>query len=177
MLKERWKRLAGWWWDVRTRSRRREAALSEMMQRHQATIENVRALRARNRQLEAEIERGFANAGQPGLSPAEIERLAILSECCGQVVQAVGKVSRFGWQSQSPYGGKTNLVALEREIGNLRAIVTLMIDCKDVRLGDVQSWQKAKKAALEKWTIYQECSMPREEQLAMMDAIEQGAMR
>lgn len=176
-VRARWKRVSCWWWDLRTRRARREATIRELMSRHEATVHEVRRLRQLNRQLEAERERENVCAGLPGLSPAEIERLAILAEECGEVVQAVGKVLRHGWESQSPYGGKTNRVALEREIGNVRAIVNLMLDSRDVRLGDVQSWQRSKRVALEKWTHYQECSMPREDQLAMMEAIEAGGGR
>ncbi|UWZ84635.1 hypothetical protein [Occallatibacter riparius] len=108
----------------------------------------------------------------PGLTPAEIERLALLAEECGEAVQAVCKVLRHGWESQSPYGGKTNRVALEREIGNVRAVVNLMLDEKDVRLGDVQAWQRAKRGQIVKWTHHQACSMPRDEQLAMIELIQ-----
>ena len=66
------------------------------------------------------------------MSPGEIERLAILAEECGEVAQAVGKVLRFGWEGQSPYGGRVNRVALEREVGNLRAIVNLMLDSRTI---------------------------------------------
>jgi uncharacterized membrane protein YccC len=54
------------------------------------------------------------------LSEAEAERLAILAEECGEVIQAVGKVLRHGYESnnkgQLP---ETNRQALEREIGDL----------------------------------------------------------
>lgn len=116
-------------------------------------------------------ERTAALAGLPGLTPAETERLAMLAETCGEVVQAVGKVLRHGWESQSPYGGRPNRVSLEREIGQVRAIVNLMLDSGDVELGKLQAWQRSKRVALGKWTHHQECSMPREEQLAMMQAI------
>lgn len=121
-------------------------------------------------------EREAAAADLPGLTPAEIERLAMLAEECGEVVQAVGKILRHGWESQSPYGSKTNQVALEREIGNVRAIVGLMLDSRDLRLGDIQHWQRSKRAALAKWTHHQACSMSREEQLAMIRAIELDRM-
>jgi NTP pyrophosphatase (non-canonical NTP hydrolase) len=110
----------------------------------------------------------------PGLSPGEVERLAILAEECGEVSQAIGKVLRFGWESTSPYGGRPgrpNRGALEREIGNVRAIVNLMIDAGDLDLAELQSWQRTKRTGLAKWTIYQSISMPREEQLAMLRAI------
>ncbi len=119
----------------------------------------------------AELESPL-DAQLPGLTGSEIERLAILAEECGEVVQAVGKVLRHGWESQSPYGSKPNRVALEREIGNVRAVVNLMLDAGDVRLGDVQAWQRAKRLSLEKWTHHQACSMSREAQLEMIRAIE-----
>lgn len=127
----------------------------------------VAELRARVAVAEDEF-----GASVPGLSDAEIERLAILAEECGEVVQAVGKVLRHGWDSQSPYGGKPNRQALERELGNVRAIVTLMLDAGDVRLAELQAWQRRKREQAEKWTHHQECSMPREAQLEMMRGIE-----
>lgn len=84
------------------------------------------------------------SVGLPGLTPAETERLAMLAETCGEVVQAVGKVLRHGWESQSPYGGRPNRVSLEREIGQVRAIVNLMLDS-----GDVEAREAAGLAALE----------------------------
>jgi NTP pyrophosphatase (non-canonical NTP hydrolase) len=123
-------------------------------------------------QLRYELGLQNESNGLPGLTAAEIERLAILGEECGEIAQAVGKVLRHGWESQSPYGGKPNRVALEREIGNVRAVVNLMLDAGDVRLGDVQAWQRSKRAALAKWTHHQACSMTREEQLEMIRSIE-----
>lgn len=172
---EKLQRLRGWVEELRTRGARREALVLELTRQHEVLCVELQKQKARCRKLEAERTRENLCVGLPGLAPAEIERLAILAEECGEIVQAVGKVLRFGWQSQSPYGGKTNRVQLEKEIGNLRAIVTLMLDAKDVRLGDVQSWQRAKRSAYEKWTLYQECSMPRDEQLAMIEAIELNA--
>lgn len=128
--------------------------------------------KARLEQLELELSRIYGDV--PGLTPGEIERLAILAEECGEAAQAIGKVLRFGWESSSPYrgaNGRTNRADLERELGNIRAVVNLMLDAGDVRLNAVQSWQRNKREALKKWTLYQECSMPREEQLAMMRAI------
>ena len=128
--------------------------------------------KARVIELERQIVRQAALDALPGLTPAEIERLAILAEECGEVVQAVGKVLRHGWESQSPYGGKPNRQALEREIGNVRAVVNLMLDSGDVRLAELQAWQRRKREQVEKWTHHQNCSMPREEQVEMMRAIE-----
>lgn len=128
--------------------------------------------RARIVQLERELAQVRESYGTvPGLTPGEIERLAVLAKECGGVAKAIGNVLRFGWESSSPYGGRTNRVALEREIGSIRAIVNLMLDADDLGLSELQAWQRSKRGALAKWTLYQVCSMPREEQLAMMQEI------
>lgn len=116
-------------------------------------------------------ERELEAAELPKLTAAEVERLAMLAEACGDVAKAIGKVLRHGWESQSPYGSKTNRVALEREIGDLRAVVGMMLDVRDLRLGDVRHWQRRKRENAAKWTHHQADSMPRVEQLAMMEAI------
>jgi NTP pyrophosphatase (non-canonical NTP hydrolase) len=129
---------------------------------------------ARLRKERGEHERKLAEfrdeCGLPGLSPAEIERLAMLAEECGEVVQAVGKVLRHGWDSSSPYGSRTNRATLEREVGDVRAVIGLMLDYHDLHLAEVQTWQRRKRAAVPRRTHYQDCSMSREEQLEMMRA-------
>jgi hypothetical protein len=62
---------------------------------------------------------GGAGSDVPGLTPGERERLAILSEECGEVVRAIGKIQRYGWESSSPFvvGGRTNRMALETGAG------------------------------------------------------------
>lgn len=70
-----------------------------------------------------------------GLTPAEAERLALLSEEAGEIVQAVGKILRHGYGSRHPNGGPTNRELLEKEIGDLKAAVTMMVIG-----GDVGEW-------------------------------------
>lgn len=60
------------------------------------------------------------------LTAAEAERLAMLAEECGEVVQAIGKVLRHGYESTHPDGGPTNREALRRELVDLRAVVYMM---------------------------------------------------
>lgn len=116
---------------------------------HAAT---VAALRFRIAELE---RRGLPGEDIPYLTAAEIERLAMLAEECGEVVQAISKVLRHGWNSQSPYGGKPNRIALERELGDVRAIVNMMLDADDVRLAEIQTWQRSKRRAMRQWTHHQ----------------------
>ena len=67
-----------------------------------------------------------------GLTPAEAERLALLMEECGEVVQIIGKVLRHGYESRHPDGGPTNREMLEREIGDVRAAWRLLIREDDI---------------------------------------------
>jgi hypothetical protein len=99
----------------------------------------------------AELEAGQkAEDGEqsPGLRPPEIERLARLLEECGETAQAAAKVLLYGWEGESPWSGRPHRVALEQGVGGMRAAANLLLDVGDVRLNEVQSWQRKKKARL-----------------------------
>lgn len=68
------------------------------------------------------------------LTPPEIERLAILAEECGEVVQMVGKVMRFGYANVHPRLPElgTNAARLEEELGNILNIIDMMADAGDI---------------------------------------------
>lgn len=63
-----------------------------------------------------------------GLIPEEIERLAILAEECGEVIQVVGKILRHGYSSHNPNDPHSisNRGLLAKELGDLDWIVSLM---------------------------------------------------
>jgi hypothetical protein len=68
-----------------------------------------------------------------GLSEAEQERLVILVEECGEVIQAASKILRHGYESTNPKAitpedelPETNRSALERELGDLGHAVRRM---------------------------------------------------
>lgn len=85
-----------------------------------------------------------------GLTPAEAERLAILAEEAGEIVQAVGKILRHGYTSYNPDGDRnvSNREALEREIGDMSAIVHRMAGAGDIRAMSVDTWRGRKLARL-----------------------------
>lgn len=76
------------------------------------------------------------------LTPAEAERLTILAEECGEVIQCVGKILRHGYESVHPDdlekvpgsdtlyqrkpGAKTNRDRLTEEISDLVAVMHMM---------------------------------------------------
>lgn len=69
-----------------------------------------------------------------GLSPAEVERLALLAEEMGEAIQVVGKVLRHGYESHNPNDPerKTNRKLLMHELGDVRHSVDRMCDADDV---------------------------------------------
>lgn len=72
-----------------------------------------------------------------GLTPAEAERLAILAEEASEVVHAVTKVLRHGFESFHPDEpkGPTNREKLALELGNLEAAVYHCVKAQDVQAG------------------------------------------
>lgn len=82
------------------------------------------------------------------LADAELERLALLAEECGEVVQIIGKIIRHGYKSCHP-DNKThsfpNRYLLEKELGDVVCAIEMLW-----RAGDV-SREKIEKKAWEKW--------------------------
>ena len=58
------------------------------------------------------------------LTPAEAERLAMLAEECGEVIQVIGKIMRHGYDSYHPADPTTttNRALLGRELTDLYAV-------------------------------------------------------
>lgn len=62
------------------------------------------------------------------LTPAQTERLALLSEGCGQVIQVIGKILRQGFDSTPPEGGRTNRQRLEKELAAVDFAKSLLVE-------------------------------------------------
>ncbi len=56
-----------------------------------------------------------------GLTPAETERLDIMQEECAEIIQAISKIKRHGYESFNPFDTDrtTNRSSLSKEIGHL----------------------------------------------------------
>lgn len=67
-----------------------------------------------------------------GLSDAQAERLALLAEEMGEAQQAIGKILRFGFEDPHPRTGVTARQMLEREVGDVRAVLRLMVLERDI---------------------------------------------
>ena len=87
------------------------------------------------------------------MSPAELERLAILSEELGEVQQVIGKILRHGYDSKNPLeeNGKTNREKLEMELGDVSCILDLMYQKDDVDELQIHSRAVWKVEKLNKW--------------------------
>ncbi len=74
------------------------------------------------------------------LSAAEDERLAILSEECAEVIHAIAKIQRHGYESTNPdeLRGPTNRQMLENELGDLTAAIRRVMSADDVSEARVQ---------------------------------------
>ncbi len=70
------------------------------------------------------------------LTPAEAERIAILMEECGEVIQACGKILRHGYESYNPFDTNkiTNRVKLASELGDVAAATVAMHNDIDMKL-------------------------------------------
>jgi len=86
------------------------------------------------------------------LTPAEAERLAMLAEEAGEIVQIVGKVLRHGYESKHPdnLDGPNNRTMLKKEVDDLCAIWMQMARCGDVSHGfdfdEIKTvWQRKRK--------------------------------
>jgi len=71
------------------------------------------------------------------LSPAEAERLAMLAEECGEVVQAIGKILRHGWETawrdkNDDLQTSNNRADLLNEVTDLLTTVHIMNLAKDI---------------------------------------------
>lgn len=81
-----------------------------------------------------------------GLGHDEAERLAILAEECAEVIQVVGKILRHGYKSSNPYdsSSNTNRDYLERELGDLQAILSIMSTANDIKTQTITEYSEVK---------------------------------
>jgi NTP pyrophosphatase (non-canonical NTP hydrolase) len=93
-----------------------------------------------------------------GLTPGEAERLALLAEEAGEVVRAVGKILRHGYESFHPDkdGHLGNRRELESEIGDFAGVVDLMVDAGDINSDSLLAQAAAKRPRIMRYAHHQE---------------------
>lgn len=67
-----------------------------------------------------------------GLTDSQSERLFIVNEECAEVQQAISKILRHGYQSSHPETKDINKSNLERELGDLLAVIHILEQSFDV---------------------------------------------
>jgi NTP pyrophosphatase (non-canonical NTP hydrolase) len=80
------------------------------------------------------------------------EVMNILSEECAEVIQAISKCHRFGLDNYKPGKPKTNKEHLEEELGDLLAMIDILIEMKVVQTENLVLAKVAKIEKLKKWS-------------------------
>jgi len=78
------------------------------------------------------------------LSPALLERLALLSEECAEVCMIVGKIIRHGYNSYNPDTNECNANLIEQEIGDLFAAIELLEKSDEISMKRIMIHKEGK---------------------------------
>lgn len=80
------------------------------------------------------------------------EILLIAQEECAEVIQAISKIFRFGFDAQHPNEDRNNLQRLEEELGDLVCMIGLIMNKKIVSESSVESAAEMKLKKLRTWS-------------------------
>jgi len=105
--------------------------------------------------LSMAVEMEDVAQAMPFLRPAQVERLVMLIERCGEVSVMAGKVLRYGYNGTSPRTGLPNQMVLERKVGGLLAMIDLMARTGDARLREVRTSRDWASKRLANWAQWQ----------------------
>ncbi len=94
-----------------------------------------------------------------GLTPAEDERLAVLSEECAETIMAIEKIRRHGYESHNPdslsVNPSTNRLDLEKEIGHVWNAVSMLRKAGDLSYFNMAKSQENKAKTIGKYLHHQ----------------------
>lgn len=94
-----------------------------------------------------------------GLTPAEAERLAMLAEECGEVIQVIGKILRHGYNSHHPDNpSTTNKHLLIAELRDVNAVLKAMGRSELINANLNDDWSGKIWAKKLRFTHHQEAS-------------------
>jgi NTP pyrophosphatase (non-canonical NTP hydrolase) len=80
------------------------------------------------------------------------EVMDILQEECAEVIQAVSKINRFGIDNAKPGTTYTNREHFEEELGDVLAMVDILLINNVVSWGNLAVAKRAKIEKLKKWS-------------------------
>lgn len=78
------------------------------------------------------------------------EILTILQEECSEVIQVISKGRRFGFDAE--YNRSTNRERLSEEVGDLLAMIDLLVHYEIISEDDIQKAKEAKFVKLKQWS-------------------------
>jgi len=91
------------------------------------------------------------------MNAKEKEVMDILQEECAEVIQAVSKINRFGADNVKPGKPKTNREHLEEELGDMLAMIDIMLDLGVISTNNLEVAKRVKIEKLKKWSnIYEQ---------------------
>jgi len=80
------------------------------------------------------------------------EVFCITQEECAEVTQAISKIFRFGFESVHPVTLKSNQASLEEEVGDLLAMVDILVEKCIISDSNVNAARIAKREKLKTWS-------------------------
>ena len=80
----------------------------------------------------------------------EMEALLILQEECGELTQAISKCFRFGKDGE--WNGTTNHQRLESEIGDVLAMIDVLVERCYISDSNINEARQKKKEKLKQWS-------------------------
>lgn len=89
------------------------------------------------------------------LTPAQAERLDILAEEAAEVICAVSKIKRHGYNSYHPDGGDSNRVSVATEIGHFLNAMDMLVKSNDIDGKYIESCRAGKAATIAQWLHHQ----------------------
>lgn len=92
------------------------------------------------------------------LEPHEVEALALLAEELGEAQQAIGKILRHGITSCHPVTKVSNRSALEHELGDVEAAISIAIRLGMVLENRINDQRRAKLDAIRPYLHHIDCS-------------------
>ena len=91
------------------------------------------------------------------LTPAELERLSILSEECEEVVLTIGKILRHGLDNSNPevQNAPTNRQMLEKEVADVAVAIQMLMEAGDLNADACNLHRELKKESIKKYLRHQ----------------------
>lgn len=90
------------------------------------------------------------------LSPAELERLALLAEEMGETQQIIGKILRHGYMSYHPQSPTVpNRMLLENEVGHVLCAIQFLLNADDIDEVSVEDSKRHKSVRVHEYLHHQ----------------------